>query len=398
MEEFIDDIEDMDQQLIREIFMDEGLIKKKDPEREQRLLYHGIHCQQSLYLFSKQSRFRLFLYKLMKHKVFDNTIMFLIAVSSIKLASDTYLAHLPADSVFVVISDNLDIFLNVAFLLECITKNISMGFIMDEGSYIRETWNQLDLFIVCTSMLDMCLTNVDIPAIKILRLLRTLRPLRVISHNVAMKLIVNSLLASVGAIFNVMIVVLAVWLMFGIFAINIFAGKMFYCDICQYTCHTKFECNNQGGSWEVFVENFDDIFQAMLTLFNVAAIEGYPDVVNACLDIVGVDLGPSLEHSVLNGFFFVVFILVGSFFLMNFFVGVLFMKYSQAQKNEGKGYTEENLVWIDIQKMIVEQRCEFDLMNKPDHLLHPQRFKYWRIVTSKPFEIIILAVIVLNIV
>lgn len=39
---------------------------------------------------------------------------------------------------------------------------------------------------------------------------------------------------------------------------------------------------------------------------------------------------------------------------MNFFTGVLFLKYSQAAKNETVGYTVENLVWIDIQKMIVE--------------------------------------------
>ena len=105
------------------------------------------------------------------------------------------------------------------------------------------------MFIVGTSVLDMALTNVDLPVIKILRLLRTLRPLRVISHNVAMKLIVASLFESVGAIFNVMIVVVAVWLMFGIFAVNIFAGKFFYCSIGAYTYHTKFECNSAGGSW-----------------------------------------------------------------------------------------------------------------------------------------------------
>lgn len=66
------------------------------------------------------------------------------------------------------------------------------------------------------------------------------------------------------------------------------------------------------------------------------------------LDAVGVDQGPEMEFSVINGFFFIVFILIGSFFLMNFFIGVLFMKYTQAAKNETKGYTEENLVWIDI--------------------------------------------------
>lgn len=145
------------------------------------------------------------------------------------------------------------------------------------------------MFIVGTSLLDMALTNVDLPVIKILRLLRTLRPLRVISHNVAMKLIVASLFESVGAIFNVMIVVVAVWLMFGIFAVNIFAGKFFYCSIGVYTYHTKFECNSAGGSWLRAPQNFDDIFQAMLTLFNVASLEGWPDVMLIALDAVGVD-------------------------------------------------------------------------------------------------------------
>lgn len=116
------------------------------------------------------------------------------------------------------------------------------------------------MFIVFTSMLDMSLSGVDLPVIKILRLLRTLRPLRVISHNIAMKLIVASLFESVGGLFNVMIVVVAVWMMFAIFAINIFAGKFFYCSIQPYNYHTKYECNVNGGSWMRGEQNFDDIF------------------------------------------------------------------------------------------------------------------------------------------
>ena len=73
------------------------------------------------------------------------------------------------------------------FLGECIIKNIVLGSWMDEGSYLRDNWNRLDMFIVATSMIDMSLANVDIPALKVLRLLRTLRPLRVISNNRAMK-------------------------------------------------------------------------------------------------------------------------------------------------------------------------------------------------------------------
>ena len=244
----------------------------------------------------------------------------------------------------------------------------------------------------------MSLSNVDVPAIKILRLLRTLRPLRVISHNIAMKLIVASLFDSVSALANVILVIMGIWMMFAILAINFFAGKMFYCSIGKYTYHTKYECNVNGGSWLRFNGNFDDIFQAMLTLFTVSSLEGWPDIMIAAVDTVGVDEGPVQENAVIYGFFFIIFILVGSFFLMNFFVGVLFLKYDQAAKNEQKGFTGEHLNWIAIQKMIVEQRCEHDIMNKPDGNVHPKRLYYWKIVTSAWFENSILAIIVLNIV
>jgi len=221
--------------------------------------------------------------------------MFLIAISSMKLGVDSYLGVYADDSIQIKTSENMDIVLNILFLFELIIKVVAMGLFMDSGTYIRETWNQLDAFIVFTSMLDMALTNVDLPVIKILRLLRTLRPLRVISHNIEMKLIVASLFESIGAIFNVIVVVVSVWLMFAIFAVNIFAGKFFYCSIGIYTYHTKYECNVNGGSWVNSNWNFDDIFQGMLTLFGVASLEGWPDVMISSIDVVDVDKGPEVE-------------------------------------------------------------------------------------------------------
>lgn len=121
----------------------------------------------------------------------------------------------------------------------------------------------------------------------------------------------------------------------------------------------------------------------MLTLFNVASLEGWPDVMIAAVDTVdNVGEGPEKEASVIMGFFFVIFILIGSFFLMNFFVGVLFLKYTQAAERENIGYTPENITWIAIQKMIVEQRCEHATMNKPNVHAHPRRFRAWKIVNS----------------
>ena len=100
--------------------------------------------------------------------------------------------------------------------------------------------------------MDMSLSNVDIPAIKILRLLRTLRPLRVISHNRSMKLIVSALFESVGALANVVLLVGACFLMFGIFGMNLFAGKFYYClrdGDTDYTLLTMHVCEKNGGTW-----------------------------------------------------------------------------------------------------------------------------------------------------
>jgi hypothetical protein len=46
--------------------------------------------------------------------------------------------------------------------------------------------------------------------------------------------------------------------------------------------------------------------------------------------------------------YFVAFILIGSFFLLNFFIGVLFLKFNQAQREEQRGLTNRDMAWMDI--------------------------------------------------
>lgn len=70
--------------------------------------------------------------------------------------------------------------------------------------------------IVLTSVFDLVFANLDMKYFKVLRLLRTLKPLRFISHNSNIKLVVGALFESVPAIFNVALVIIFVWLMFGI--------------------------------------------------------------------------------------------------------------------------------------------------------------------------------------
>jgi hypothetical protein len=96
----------------------------------------------------------------------------------------------------------------------------------------------MDFFIVMTSIIDMSLDGLEIKFIKILRMLRALRPLRFLSSNVELKLLVNALISSLGGLFNVLIVLLVVFLIYSIVGVSLYAGKFFYCSDDMYQLHT----------------------------------------------------------------------------------------------------------------------------------------------------------------
>ena len=85
-----------------------------------------------------------------------------------------------------------------------------------------------------------------------------------------------------------------------------------------------------GGSWKTYNENFDDAFQGMSTLFIVSSLSGWTDIMFQAINCYNVDLGPRLNASTYYSLFFILFVLLGAFFFLNFFIGVLFVKYTEA--------------------------------------------------------------------
>lgn len=68
----------------------------------------------------------------------------------------------------------------------------------------------------------------------------------------------------------------------------------------------------------------------MISLFVVSSLEGWPDIMFQALDLTGPDKGPTYNDSLGYMLYFIAFILIGSFFLLNFFIGVLFLEYNKA--------------------------------------------------------------------
>lgn len=65
--------------------------------------------------------------KIVFSKMFENVIIILIAISSVKLVVDTYLKE---GTQIYEISDMLDNVLNSIFIFECVLKIIARGFIL----------------------------------------------------------------------------------------------------------------------------------------------------------------------------------------------------------------------------------------------------------------------------
>lgn len=68
--------------------------------------------------------------------------------------------------------------------------------------------------------------------------------------------------------------------------------------------------------------NFDNIGMAMMALFEMATLEMWLAVMYDGVDAVGVDQQPVYNNNPYICIFFVLFIIVGSFFVLNLFVGV----------------------------------------------------------------------------
>jgi len=83
----------------------------------------------------------------------------------------------------------LDYVTTVVFVFEVVVKIITWGFLLNgPKSFIRDTWNVVDFFIVVVAIVSLFPMPVNLTFLKVIRMGRLLRPLRVISKNENLKL------------------------------------------------------------------------------------------------------------------------------------------------------------------------------------------------------------------
>lgn len=352
----------------------------------------------SFFIFSKTNWFRVTCYNIQKNSWFKNFILLCILASSLMLAMEDPVGSRDTEQQTEILR-KVDYFFTTVFTLELVLKLITYGFIFHKNAFCRSAFNLLDLLVVIVSLVSLDGSN-RFPFIKVLRVFRVLRPLRAINRAKGLKHVVQCVIVAIKTIGNILLVTNLLQFMFAVMGVQMFKGKFYKCsditkvteDECQgtYIIYKNDVPTQLEREWTLNKWNFDDVLSGMLTLFTVSTFEGWPGLLSTSMDSNEELHGPVENSRPLVAFFYISYIIVIAFFMVNIFVGFVIVTFQKEGEQEFK----------DCELDKNQRNCiEFALKAKPVRRYIPKhriQYKAWWFVTSQRFEYVIFFFIVLN--
>ncbi|XP_072571307.1 voltage-dependent L-type calcium channel subunit alpha-1D-like isoform X2 [Paramormyrops kingsleyae] len=354
----------------------------------------------SFFCLRKHNGFRKGCHKLIHHPIYTNLILLFIILSSISLAAeDPIRAHSFRNTVL----GYADYAFTSIFTVEIILKMTVYGAFLHQGSFCRNWFNLLDLLVVSVSLMSFFLHSSAISVVKILRVLRVLRPLRAINRAKGLKNVVQCVFVAIRTIGNILIVTTLLLFMFACIGVQLFKGKFYACT--DEAKHTPEECK---GTFVVYKDgdvnhpmvrervwynnefNFDNVPQGMMALFTVSTFEGWPDLLYKAIDANAENQGPIYNYRVEISIFFIIYIIIIAFFMMNIFVGFVIITFREQGEAEYKN--------CELNKN--QRQCVYYALKAQPWRLYipknPTQLKFWTIINSTAFEYIMFVLILLN--
>uniref|UniRef100_A0A8C4QAD1 Voltage-dependent L-type calcium channel subunit alpha n=1 Tax=Eptatretus burgeri TaxID=7764 RepID=A0A8C4QAD1_EPTBU len=355
----------------------------------------------AFFIFSTTNPLRVFCHTVIHHHIFTNFILAMIMLSSVSLAAEDPVRS--NTSFRNMVTPLLTYTETVLIMLFIYLQVIAYGAFLHKGSFCRNYFNLLDLLVVGVSLLSFGISNAGISVVKILRVLRVLRPLRAINRAKGLKHVVQCVFVAIRTIGNIMIVTTLLQFMFACIGVQLFKGKFYSCT--DETKHTPEECKGtfiiyKDGDvtqpevcqrmWQKSDFNFDNILTGMMALFTVSTFEGWPALLYKAIDSNAENYGPVYNHRVEISIFFIVYIIIIAFFMMNIFVGFVIITFQEQGEQEYKN--------CELDKN--QRQCvEYALKARPYRRYIPKniyQYKFWYVVNSTAFEYIMFVLIMLN--
>jgi hypothetical protein len=162
------------------------------------------------------------------------------------------------------------------------------------------------------------------------------------------------------------------------------------------TVKTRSDCAELGGEWVNANSHFDNVFSAMLTLFQMMTKDEWIPVMNNGIDAVGIEKQPIYKNNQYLSLYFIAFMIIGSMLVVNLFIGVIIDNFNKIKESEEIGanwmVTPAQRQWMEVQQIMVKKKLRM-LPLPPKNAFRNFCF---HISINKNLEIGITIIIVMN--
>ena len=220
--------------------------------------------------------------KIVDSSVFQGIILFIIVFNSVIMGIET-IRNLSDSAVSTLATINMVCL--IIFIVEIVVKLLAYGL-----DYFKDPWNWFDVIIVGVSMASGLAFMSAFRAMRVLRVLKSLKALRgtkLIGHVRKLQIIIDAIVKSIPSIGWTGVLLLLIYYIFALIGVNLFG--------------------------EAFPDWFGTIGKAMYTLFQVMTLESWS---------MGISRPVMAEFSYAWAYF-VPFVLLSSFVVMNVVVGIV---------------------------------------------------------------------------
>ena len=303
------------------------------------------------------------------------------------------------DGRYVAMDPRLLVYLDVTLLIslaELSFKVVANGLLFTPDAYLKSGWHQIDALIALLCVGEVLSARHHTPDALVMRSIHVLRPIRLIARLEGLKNVIELLLRVMPRVVNILLVYCLFLVVFAILGVQLFAGKFGGCPADEALA-SRAACLAAGHAWESSpdVGSFDDVLSSALVLFEISSLEGWPVPMYLGIDAVGVDLAGERDHNWFASLYFIAWVILGGFVVLNVFVGVLIDTFATMNRDQQFGSiftSEQQRQWVETLETMTAVRPKRSIQTPRSSCRQP----LFRLVLSPRFESLILLVILFN--
>uniref|UniRef100_A0A671Q3G9 Voltage-dependent N-type calcium channel subunit alpha n=1 Tax=Sinocyclocheilus anshuiensis TaxID=1608454 RepID=A0A671Q3G9_9TELE len=298
-------------------------------------------------------------YKIWKFVVstpFEYSILTMIAINTVVLMMKFHGAPKPYEDMLKW----LNIIFTALFTLECILKVIAFGPL----NYLKEAWNIFDFVTVLGSITDILVTEIKDKRINLsfLRLFRAARLIKLLRQGYTIRILLWTFVQSFKALPYVCLLIAMLFFIYAIIGMQVF-GNIMLSEESAINIHN----------------NFQTFFQALMLLFRSATGEAWHEIMLSCLSdrpcdrdsgYTGKECGSDFAY-----FYFVSFIFLCSFLMLNLFVAVIMDNFEYLTRDSsilGPHHLDEFIrVWAEYDPAACGRISYLDMYEMLRHMSPP---------------------------